>query len=513
MNTSEHDQHNRPDKQDPSSDDTPMGTGEDAHLLAYQRRNARILWIILAVLLMLAAGVFFVLPDYVDRPDPARNADSGSSSRPAPSRPAEEDESISPFEEAQLMRQRETAQETLGQLLELQESLEEQGVEQWAGDSYDEALSLAQSGDNAYREQDFVTAGEHYRESLATLQALEADLPRAVQAQLETGLQAIRDGEPEAARAAFELAMVMAPDNVEADAGLRRAQVLDEVLMLNEEADSLRENGELEAARELYREALALDSEHEATREKLAALESDIEDRNFTRFMSQGYGALAGNEPEQAEDFFEQALAVRPGSGEASAALEQVRDQMTSNAISRHLEAARAHEAEEEWQQALDAYQQALEVDANVVAAEEGARRARSRRNLDDFLSRLLEDPLRLADEADYTESRDIYLNALRIPEAQAGPRLRQQLEQVEHYLEQARIPREVTLHSDDMTQVTVLRVQRLGAFSETTLPLTPGRYVATGTRTGYRDVRREFVVPFEEAPPEVTVICEDRIR
>lgn len=511
MNTSRHDPHDRPVNQPAHSDDAPLGTGEDDHLLAYQRRNARILWTILAVLLMLAAGVFFVLPDYVSSPN--LNTASEPPARPAPSRPVDEDEAISPFEEAQLMRQRETAQETLGQLLELQETLEQRGVEAWAGDTYSEALSLAQAGDNAYREQDFVTAGERYRESLATLQALEADMPQVVQAQLETGRQAIRDAEPEAARAAFELAMVIAPDSVEADAGLRRAQVLDEVLALNEEADSLRDNGELEAARELYREALALDSEHAGTRDKLASLESAIEERNFTRLMSQGYGALAGNEPEQAEDFFEQALSIRPGSGEASAALEQVRDQMTSNAISRHLETARAHEAEEEWQQALDAYQQALAVDPNVVAARDGASRARSRRNLDDFLSRLIEDPLRLADDAVYAESRDIYLNALRIPEAEAGPQLREQLEQVEFYLEQARIPRDVTLHSDGMTQVAVLRVQRLGQFDETTLPLTPGRYVATGTRTGYRDVRREFVVPYEEAPPEVTVICEDSIR
>lgn len=510
MNTSEHDRYDRPDNQDPHGDDVPLGTGEDAHLLAYQRRNARILWAILALLLVLAAGVFFVLPDYVN--SPTLSTDTGPpTSRPAPSRSSEEEgEAISPFEEAQLMRQRESAQETLGQLLELQETLEQRGVEQWAGATYDEALSLAEAGDEAYREQDFVTAGEHYRESLATLEALEADIPRALEEQLETGRQAIRDGEPEAARSAFELAMVIAPDSVEADAGLQRAQVLDEVLALNEEADALRERGELESARELYREALSLDSEHAGTREKLTAVESAIEERRFTRLMSQGYGALAANEPEQAEGFFEQALEVRPDSGEATTALEQARDRMTSNAISRHLEKARAHEAEEEWQQALDAYQQALEVDPNVVAAKEGASRARSRRNLDDFLTRLLEDPLRLADEAVYEESRELYLNALRISDA--GPRLRQQLEEAEFYLEQARIPRDVTLYSDGMTRVTVLRVQRLGQFDETTLALTPGRYVATGTRSGYRDVRREFVVPFEEAPPEVTVICEDSI-
>lgn len=511
MNTSKYEQNSPPDNQPPPSGNLSLDDHDEGHLLAYQRRNARILWALLAALLIMAAGVFFVLPNYVGSPqlstEPLPINETGS--------PAVRSEAsggaISPFGEAQLMRARQAAQATLEQLLAQLENLEQHGVVQWANEPYEEALASAEAGDNAYREQDFITADEHYQESLATLEALEASMPQVVEQQLENGYQAIRDGQSAAARAAFELAMLIAPGSVEADAGLQRAQVLDEVLALNAEAGALRDRGDLEAARERYREALTRDSEHTGTQDRLTALESAIEERDFTRLMSQGYGALAANEAQQAEGFFQQALAVRPDSGEANSALEQVRDRMTSNAINRHLETARGHEQAEAWQQALAAYQQALEVDANVVAATEGLRRARSRGNLDDFMKRLLADPLQLVDEAVYEESRDIYLNALRIPDA--GPTLRKQLDEAKYYLEQARIPREVTLRSDGMTQVAILRVQRLGQFSNTTLSLTPGRYVATGSRSGYRDVRQEFVVPFEESPPEVTVICAESIR
>ena len=511
MNTSKYEQNSPPDKQPPHSDNLSLNDHDEGHLLAYQRRNARVLWALLIALLTLTAGVFFVLPNYVGSPqlstEPLLIDEAGN---PAV-RTGASGGAISPFGEAQLMRARQAAQSTLEQLLTELENLEQHGVAQWANERYEEALALAEAGDNAYREQDFITADEHYQESLATLEALAAAMPQVVEQQLEIGYQAIRDGQSEAARAAFELAMLIAPGSVEADAGLQRAQMLDEVLALNAEADTLRDNGNLEAARERYREALALDSEHAGTQDRLAALESAIEERDFTRLMSQGYGALAANEAQQAEGFFQRALTVRPNSSEANSALEQVRDRMTSNAINQHLETARGHEQAEAWQQAMAAYQQALEVDANVVAATEGLRRARSRGNLDDFMKRLLADPLQLVDETVYEESRDIYLNALRIPDA--GPTLRKQLDEAKYYLEQARIPREVTLRSDGMTQVAILRVQHLGQFNNTTLSLTPGRYVATGSRSGYRDVRQEFVVPFEESPPEVTVICAESIR
>ncbi|ALO47573.1 hypothetical protein PS2015_2946 [Pseudohongiella spirulinae] len=65
---------------------------------------------------------------------------------------------------------------------------------------------------------------------------------------------------------------------------------------------------------------------------------------------------------------------------------------------------------------------------------------------------------------------------------------------------------------SDNATQVTIYRVGELGAFSQTTLMLTPGRYVAVGTRPGYRDVREEFVVGIDDQPEAVVVQCSEQL-
>lgn len=69
-----------------------------------------------------------------------------------------------------------------------------------------------------------------------------------------------------------------------------------------------------------------------------------------------------------------------------------------------------------------------------------------------------------------------------------------------------------VTLHSDQQTEVTVYKVARLGQFDQRELELRPGSYTAVGSRMGYRDVRVEFSVAAEGAPPAVTVVCTERI-
>ena len=49
-----------------------------------------------------------------------------------------------------------------------------------------------------------------------------------------------------------------------------------------------------------------------------------------------------------------------------------------------------------------------------------------------------------------------------------------------------------------------VYKVARLGRFDQRELTLRPGTYTAVGTRRGFRDVRHEFKVGHEGAPPSL---------
>ena len=86
------------------------------------------------------------------------------------------------------------------------------------------------------------------------------------------------------------------------------------------------------------------------------------------------------------------------------------------------------------------------------------------------------------------------------------------QLQQVRSFLERARVPVNVQLQSDGLTDVTVYRVGELGLFTSQTLSLVPGTYTAVGVRPGYRDVRAEFVVAIDGQAPVVTIACNEAI-
>ena len=75
-----------------------------------------------------------------------------------------------------------------------------------------------------------------------------------------------------------------------------------------------------------------------------------------------------------------------------------------------------------------------------------------------------------------------------------------------------AQAPVRLRLESDGLTDVVIYRVGQYGAFSTRDVELLPGRYTVVGTRNGYRDVRREVVLPPGAPAAAVVVRCEEPI-
>jgi tetratricopeptide (TPR) repeat protein len=480
-----------------------LGMAEQVHLRRAQKKTNSLLWGIFVLLLVLVGGVIFILPNYVAPPDPEVDTVAINAAAVAAATPAE-----TPFEEAQRMRQRDEAQTTLASLLELQDALETKQVQQWAETEFNAAIELARQGDEAYATQNFTGANALYQSSLAKLQDIDAGQSGIYEERMQQAAAAYAAGNAAAAEEAYGQALLLQPDSNDALTGMERARVLTQVLDLLDEGRELQSSNELEAARTAYQQALALDAAHSDANAALTAVNNAIVERNFAAAMSRGYAALQGGRPDEAQEAFKQALAIKPGSPEVTAAMQQAEDQETFAAISVHVEQAQQHESDENWAEAIVAWDQALAVDPNLVSAQEGRRLSDSRNKLDIYLKSIIADPLRLADQAVQAQARQVLSDAASL----SGPNLQGQLQQVRGFLERINVPANVQLQSDGMTSVTVYRVGELGMFTNHTLSLAPGAYTAVGVRPGYRDVRQEFVVAIDGQTPVVTVACTEAI-
>jgi len=454
---------------------------EDESRPAVQRN-----WVVpsLATLLVLALLVFFWLPSQVDTE--ALEVKAAATTQVRQRAPTEQ---ASPWSDAQLARQRKIAQGVLAELLDQQFTLEELLVEQWAGDEFSAAQTLATTGDEQYRQQHYLEATESYQGGLDAMLAISARVEEVFQQHLQLGLEALASDQAEAAVSALELASTLQPELPQPQLALDRARNLAPLLALLEQAHEASNIGELEQAKALLQQARRLDPQHAGAEVQLRNVERDIARRNFNLAMTAGYQALDDARYDEAERQFLKAQAILPASAETGGALQETRSARTQAQIEAFRQRASAAEQREAWPAAVTAYQEILSIDESVVFARAGLIRSQARARLD---------------------KGRLYQQALALEHK--GALLRRQLQQLNELLQVAQLPVSVLLHSDEATDVTVYKVAHLGTFRRQQLSLKPGTYTAVGVRDGYRDVRQKFTISPNGDNPVIEISCTEPI-
>ena len=467
-------------------------------------------WLGLGGLLLLALLVIFVLPSIVSDYELPLERRAAAVETVAPKTVVGTASAISPFEESQRALQRKEAQNVLAELLASQGELDALNISLWGQREYQASLERASIGDEYYRTQDFVLASESYRQGRDGLRVLLASVPVVFEQTLIDAERALIELESSVALEKYSLALVLNPESQAAKIGERRAQTLDEVRELLRAAESLQEGGELQRALANYQKVLTLDSYNKLAAGKIAEVSRLITESEFAQIMSTGYVLLQQGEPDKAISAFRRAARLGIKQDEAQAAILQTENQIANTEINRLRELVSAAEKGEQWQESVDQYDNVLAIDNNLLFAINGRDYANKRARLDRLLQQAIANPERFSEDAVYQQTLDVYYTGRAIENP--GPRLIAQLDELQVLLEKSQIPLEVSFRSDNLTDVTLLRITGLGMFEQTSISLKPGRYVAVGKRSGYREVRQEFTVGFGLTPESVTVQCNERI-
>lgn len=482
-----------------------------------RRGHPRIVWIALGALATALVVVIFLLPGWIGGETPSSAAQAPSPGAALPSAAASRGPAsatsggAAPYSQALQAQQRKDAQETLERLLELQKSLKEIGVEGWAGTEFMAAIRLAEEGDGLYGAQDFAGAAEKYTAAVQALEELERRSADVHAKALADGTAAIEAGDSARATEAFRTALSIRPDDADAVKGMQRAEKLDQVLTLIAEGRGHLDAGRFAEAQASFQKALEVDPETVGAKAGLEETRLRIVDGEFRTAMSRGYAALESGDTESARRHFSEAVRLKPAAADAQGGLRETQNRIASARIRTLLGEAQELERSEQWQAAVARYDEALKIDANLLPGQQGRDAAARRAALDERLRQAIARPERLADRNVRSEVTALLKDAGNV--ASPGPELKKQTAVLTALLAQAEVPVRVTLQSDGETEVVIYKVGPIGRFTATEASLTPGRYVAAGTRSGYRDVRVEFEVAAGQPPPVVVVRCDEPIK
>ncbi len=463
----------------------------------------------LAVLVLLLLGVVFLLPKAVEQrsePDavvaedeqaPAAEVLADTVSQPLPERDAR-------------VKERQAAEDVLGRLLSKTRTLEGRAVERWGGLAWRRAQEAYEAGDAAYLARDYIRAAGHYAEAIEHADPLLDQVDNVFEQTLADAGLALDSGDAAEAVSLFELAVAISPSHAPAVAGLWRAKNLDRVLALTEQGLAHERDLELEAALSSLSQAIEIDPEWQPAARGLERVRAARKQMQFEARMTEGLTALADSDFATARAAFRMALELEPGAPEPADGLLQVDQGIRLERIrALESEAARFEQAER-WPEAVATYESILELDQDLTFANEGLARSERMASLHETLDGYIEDPDSLASPARMRSATGLVVDITRMSDA--GPELLQKKDRVAELLKRAATPLTVQLVSDNMTDVAIFKVGKLGTFTTTEVTLRPGTYVAVGSRPGYRDVRLEFRVAPEIDMRPVVVRCEEKI-
>jgi tetratricopeptide (TPR) repeat protein len=392
----------------------------------------------------------------------------------------------------------------------IRDQLRERNVERWAGVDFQQALEMIEAGDERYSFGDYQASLEQFKLARVRLGDIE-ELGRQKLADAKANAEAaIESLNLNVASTSIELAAAMAPGDPDVQQLAARVGSLAQVAAHIEAGDQAMARDSFKVAQAEFREAVDLDPLHRRAAKSLALANTEVTSSAFRGHMSRGFAELERQNYDGARSAFLAAGKIYPGDAAVESALAQVDNRESGTFVRSELDRAVNFESREEWQEAVSIYGALLAADPSLVDARVRLIPARVRADLDRQLNAYIEEPLRLSAEAEYRAAQGVLENARGI--ANPGQRLSGQITRLDALLKVANSAVDVVFRSDNQTHVVLFRVADLGRFQQVSVKLRPGKYVAAGTRSGYRDVRVEFTVTGEPGDEPIAVLCEDPI-
>lgn len=418
--------------------------------------------------------------------------------------------SVQAVDTAGIKLEKETADNELAKFLKLKKEIEEKEGSLWGGKEYEDMITLGQEGDRMLVDRSFAAAAEKYAQAAHKANELINNTGTVFQKLMEEGQRALENGDSVIAQQKFSIALRIQPSDESARQNLKRAVNLDELNRLIKSGKNHEENHRFAFAHTDYQKALQLEPESREAQNGLNRMKEKIVSEQFQKLMSNGLTAYHSGHYQLAKKNLLKAKSFRPQSSEVKSALLQVDEAIRSNKIEKLRQKAMTAEQAENWEQAFESYQAVLKIDPNISFAVRGKRRSLEHIRIAKRIGFFLENP-------NIMESDQQLENAIRLIEEadkleQSGPHLTSRLNELKTLVDLAGTPVKVMIESDNLTEIAVYKVGKLGKFTSRELSLRPGMYTVIGSRDGYQDVRLNITVKPGQKSLRVSVICNIKV-
>lgn len=361
-------------------------------------------------------------------------------------------------------------------------------------DTYENAYILFSEGLFFLDNGSFFEAKRRFEDALERMSLIEGRLGEYKDRQLREGQAALADGDTQGAFDAFNRVLEIDDRNEVARRGLKRAETLDRVFPMLEQARAFENEGQLVRANDLYVSAYELDPLSARAQEGAVRTERMVKDMAFNNALAEAVEAAEQSNWHMAIEATKKALEVYPDNEDVKERLKEFRQLEFDYKVSSALARGRDFERAREWRLAQAAYEEALRLDSRNQTAIAGIRRTGDVGRALIRYQRLIElAQVEAVDNLDFQASINYFNEAMSIKPDYLP--LGEDAERLKDFLQQQSRPVSLRITSDNRTWVSISGYDHLGQFRDKEVKILPGRYRIVGRRRGFEDVVQQVTI------------------
>ena len=359
-----------------------------------------------------------------------------------------------------------------------------------------------------FGERKFDEANDEYSMALQEIKQLLDDMNTEFEHWFEQGVAALQDRDYETSLAALSRAQAIEPLNQEVRTNLDRVKLLPQVNELIRESERAKLKEEWVQALEYLNEVTQLDPLTLGITARREEILQYIKTQDLKDALTAAHEQLAAKNFDLSEQKFNAILVDFPENTAAQTGLQQIDRARLAAKIKALRVAGLEKENELDMRGALKVYDEALDLDSSLQFAIDGRQRVFEIISVINDMNNTLEDPHALSDDETYNEAKQV----LETAQGHRGhsDEYDKLLDSFADLVNYAGTHLPVVLISDDFTEVTLTTRHRIGSFERHEISLRPGRYTLHGSRDGWVDIRKTFIVQQDMEP--VSIVCEEQI-
>jgi hypothetical protein len=393
---------------------------------------------------------------------------------------------------------------------ELEPRLQAANLEHWNQNALFEINELDENMMLNFSNGDYLNALNNIKSLTTKTLAILDESEQIFKDNIEKATLFFSDDHYDKAKLHIEKALVVAPQSTEARALQQDIEKLQHILPLLNKANAARAENDLLNEHNLLEQVLKINSKRPEETERFNLLKQMIRNNSFNTHISSGFSEIENHKIKEARYHYQRAKKIDPKRKELKVLLNQVLAEEKSYRIQQAIRHAEQAVRQDNWQQAKAGFAKVIKDMPENKIAIKGLKRANEILGFQSVLGQYIKSPYRLADSGVLNAAKKILVQAEYVSKHSSG--IKKQIEQLNKLIATFNRLIPVKVMSDNMTDVHVRGIGKLGVILHKTIQLKPGNYTFEGTRKGFKSKLLQVLIPYDQNNYSVSIICDESI-